>query len=121
MGLLGNLGSMLGELDKGINNIVDEISSNTNLLERQKDQNASKICSKCGNSMPISARFCSKCGTEYVESENKKEELNVEVDMQNNSVVQGIWPVIPDNICFYCGAIVDENACECSICHSKLI
>ncbi len=88
MGLFGNLGNVLGELDKGLNSVVGEISKQVNSAVNQVQNGVEATDS-----------------TQYPPRESEG---------------QGISPVISNNICFYCGTVVGDDAEECSVCHCKL-
>lgn len=116
MGFLKNLGTMLNELDKGIDKISNEIKNGPNQgTYQQTADNVNRVCSNCGANVPITAKFCTSCGTEYKGSQNAVQSIQVERE------AQVLRPVFPDNICFYCGTVTEESASECPVCHSKLL
>ena len=120
MGFLKDFGNMLGEMDKGIDSLVGGVNKQTvPNVNRSQNQPSTRICQVCGHSEPLYSKKCSLCGNELTNQSNVGVTEPVQI-IQREFEGQGIWPVIPDNICFYCGAEIEESAEECNVCHNKL-
>ena len=95
---------------------LDEILESVSNNSQNSDSSKSRICNSCGNLIELSENYCDKCGNKIEDDK----EIELDVDVSNNSNNDINKTVKDVNFCTNCGESVSSSDNFCLKCGDKI-